>query len=364
VKHDFESWLPKLSGRAVVLLHDTNVYEGDFSVWRFWAELRDRYPSFEFLHAHGLGIAAVGRAVPLQVAELCVFDPATVNLVRDRFFHLGARWAAADLAERTGQHARDLANELERLQADLAERARHIADLEADRQNMRVQFGEAAANAAEQSDRIALLQSKAAERDAEISRLRLEIGQKASDLEQLRREIAKLQQAIESRRQKIGQKASDVEQSRLEIAKLQQIIAAKQQEITALRTSTSWRVTAPLRAIKMLGRRAKATGGADIGARPGAAAGVRGPQPRRPRHGAELRPSSGKPDLSGRPSIPRPRDGACRRARGHTHRRSDPRLEHCGRVRETLQRGRSAEEGRTDPPGVLGRRLRRRYAAG
>jgi Methyltransferase domain len=50
VKHDFESWCNKLSERAVVLFHDTNARERDFGVWRFWEEIRTKFPSFEFLH--------------------------------------------------------------------------------------------------------------------------------------------------------------------------------------------------------------------------------------------------------------------------------------------------------------------------
>jgi tetratricopeptide (TPR) repeat protein len=62
VRHDFDSWRPKLSENAVVMLHDTNVRERGFGVFRLWAEIATGRPHFEFLHGHGLGIVATGRA--------------------------------------------------------------------------------------------------------------------------------------------------------------------------------------------------------------------------------------------------------------------------------------------------------------
>ena len=61
---DYERWLPKLSQSSVVVLHDINVREGNFGVWRLWEKLRRRHPHFAFLHGHGLGVIARGSSLP------------------------------------------------------------------------------------------------------------------------------------------------------------------------------------------------------------------------------------------------------------------------------------------------------------
>ncbi|WP_411722619.1 class I SAM-dependent methyltransferase [Mycetocola sp.] len=182
VRHDFESWLPKLSPRAVVLFHDIAEHQEGFGVWRLWDELSKKYPSFAFDHAHGLGVLGVGTDLPQAITAFFDAGRSSAEEIKRRYVELGSA-----LAERA---------RLELLPAEVESLKAHWASSESGR--------------------------LAAEQTADA--LRGELDRVGSELQSVSAELRSVRSEMERR-------------------------------LAEYRASTSWRLTAPVRAIGGLIRR-------------------------------------------------------------------------------------------------------------
>lgn len=91
VSADFDSWLPKMSPRGVVVLHDSQVRERGFGVYRLVADLRSRFPLFEFAHGYGLAVVGTGRDLSPALRALLAAeaDPTAKAAIEALFARLG-----------------------------------------------------------------------------------------------------------------------------------------------------------------------------------------------------------------------------------------------------------------------------------
>ncbi len=290
IRHDFESWLPKLSNRAVILMHDINVRDQDFGAWRFWEEIERRYPSLAFLHAHGLGVVAVGADPPADVRWLLSKLPgrdseaslvkrfcATLGGAVEQDYELacanraqaalqarterleatlGAREAELDAATATGQ------KHVQTLTSQVAEREAQIERGQNERAQLVVQLSTAAAQ-------IRRAEEVAQDRAVEIDQLQAIVAAGEVHIERQRVRVQSLQEEADGLRDALDQfehdraaVESDATSLRIQLADLHRehmaarlSLASVTQEFERMCATRAWRWTAPLRRASGLGLR-------------------------------------------------------------------------------------------------------------
>lgn len=94
VKRDYNTWLPKMSERGIILFHDTVVTQRDYGVHQLWRELTPSFPHFNFEHGCGLGVLAVGTDQPEAVKNFLQTANANAFTTRELFSSLGRRLQA------------------------------------------------------------------------------------------------------------------------------------------------------------------------------------------------------------------------------------------------------------------------------
>ncbi len=223
VKHDFTTWLPKLSDRALVLFHDIEVRQLDFGVWRFWNELQKQYPCLQFRFSNGLGVMAAGQ-VTGGIKTWFDLPGSQVRALHDMLETLGRRIS---------------------LEAEVHRAKSQISELD---QALRSEQGKSHSEWTQRVDK----EKEVAHAQLQLAELRRSLDRALADHVDLENRLKQAQALAESYRAEHQQLQAEHQQLQAQHEQLQARAEFYRSEHQQAITSRSWRLTTPLRAASAL----------------------------------------------------------------------------------------------------------------
>lgn len=248
VRHDFAAWLPKLSRRAIVLLHDTDVREQDFGVARLFDTLKSRYPHFEFVNGHGLRVLGVGADQTDTIQWLLQAHTAeqTRQAIHEVFARLGRACADSLAVASHEERARALAEEIDR------QKSEHQQQIEVAKKNIRERDRAIKELTQQLNARIAAQTEEQEKAQAQIRRLDASRQQMERAVHGLFADKQAQAKSLEDRYRELAVLTKILARLEAENAKLTNEHAAEQRRTAQLQHTLSWKLAAPVRALEQL----------------------------------------------------------------------------------------------------------------
>lgn len=283
----WDTWLPKLSKRAVVLI--PRIDSGAPGVADAWERLRSEHPHFHFHHGDGLGVVGVGDELPELFHHLLnLRDRRHGGLLRAMFARLGAAVAESHRHAAAKRGAQRSDSKVQSLESDLGVlRARHDAlrhklektEDRLNRMETELEASERKLEAADMeleraSDRVAELDRDLAARMRDLELRSEHAARVAAAIEELKRSHeADRTQLVETRRALAESETGNrrltaqiqAERKRAELrirgvkgeaagfrkkwARERELHAKVRRDLEEIYASRSWAVTGPLRAL-------------------------------------------------------------------------------------------------------------------
>jgi predicted nucleic acid-binding Zn-ribbon protein len=154
VKTDFESWLPKLSPKGIILFHDVMLRDHGFGVWKLWEEITREHHSFLFEFGFGLG---VWKKQPVSASDPS-FIRGLLGASKAERRDINAYYANAAVALalwHSLQKQSDGENQIARLETEAGETSQQLAEFRTELEEKSKQVAQLQRDLGESSRRVA-----------------------------------------------------------------------------------------------------------------------------------------------------------------------------------------------------------------